>query len=130
MKLAGVDKGEVSKEDRELADVLRLWRAQVGKLRSAVSSINANATGSATGATLPLSIPEITETPVVRVAKESEGGVVVAKQCVVCALKRNERVSKVDVNVEDVFGEWWVEHWGHRSCVAFWRGHEAGLRSR
>jgi len=123
MKLTGVDKAEVSKEDREVADVLRLWRAQVGKLRSAVSSANAN------GARLP-AIPELAETMVVRAAKESEGGVGAVKQCVVCALKRNERVAKVDGEVEDVFGEWWVEHWGHRSCVAFWKGHEGGLRSR
>jgi len=123
MKLAGVDKAEVSKEDREVADVLRLWRAQVGKLRSAVSSANAN------GAALS-AIPDLSESPVVKVVKESEGGVVAVKQCIVCALKRNERVVKVDLQVEDVFGEFWVEHWGHKSCVAFWKGHEGELRSR
>ena len=65
-----------------------------------------------------------------RVAKESEGGIVAVKQCVVCALKRNERASKVDGEVQDVFGEYWVEHWGHKTCVAFWKGHELELRSR
>jgi len=48
----------------------------------------------------------------------------------VCALKRNERVVKVDFEVEDVFGEWWTEHWGHKACVAFWLGNEGRLRSR
>lgn len=130
MKLAGVDRAEASKEDREVAEVLRLWRGQVGKLRSAVSAVNAASTsGHGKGVVLP-AIPELSETPVVRLAKESEGGVVAVKQCVVCALKRNERVVKVDGEVEDVFGEWWVEHWGHRSCVNFWRAWEGELRSR
>ena len=121
MKLTGVDKGENAREEREVADVLRLWRAQLGKLRSAVTG-----TGNAS---LP-SIPELIEAPMVRVAKEVDGGVPAPKQCIVCALKRNERVAKVDFDVEDVFGEWWIEHFGHKSCVAFWFANEGRLRSR
>lgn len=121
MKLTGVDKGENAREEREVADVLRLWRAQLGKLRSAITS---------TGTMSLPPIPELTETPVVRIAKEVDGGVPAPKQCVVCALKRNERVVKVDFEVEDVFGEWWLEHFGHKACLAFWFANEERLRSR
>ena len=119
MKLAGVDKAENAKEEREVAEVLRLWRIQRGRLRSAMS-----------GAGSLGAIPEVTEALVVRTAQESEGAIASPRPCALCALKRNERVSKVDFDVQDSFGEWWVDHWVHRSCFAFWMVQKANLKAR
>jgi hypothetical protein len=103
MKVASVDKAETAKEDREATDVLRAWQAQVGRLKSAVAE--AKKAGSAEiGA-----IPELRDVMPVRVAKEVEGGVPGFKHCALCGLKRDERVGKVDFNVQDSFGEWWIE---------------------
>ena len=109
MKLAGIDKTEVAKEDREVSDLVRLWRAQSGRLRSTV-----------TGSGLAFTVPEVSETMPVRIAHTSEGAIVSTKACILCGLKRNERVGKVEGEVQDSFGEWWQEHWGHRTCKNFW----------
>ncbi|KAF4636668.1 hypothetical protein G7Y89_g1409 [Cudoniella acicularis] len=118
MKLAGVDKAEVTKEDREAAEAVRVWREQLGRLRSAIAVANS----SIKDVSSHLTIPEISETMHV---KTQEGGLTAPKPCVICGLKRDERISKVDINVEDSFGEWWYEHWGHRACKNFWQEHES-----
>ncbi|KAI9809509.1 MAG: hypothetical protein M1827_006815 [Pycnora praestabilis] len=124
MKLVGIDKSETLKEDREVADVVRVWKEKLGRLRSAVTAFNAMKDG-------PLAaIPEVSERPSVRSAKEAEGAMVAAYPCAICGLKREERVEKVDVNVEDTFGEWWVDHWGHRACKSFWDTHQSDLQQR
>lgn len=123
MKLAGVDKAEVTREDRETADAVRAWKDQLGRLKSAVAIANS----SIQDVNSHLVIPEVSETLHV---KHQEGSLTAPKQCIICGLKREERVSKVDLNVEDSFGEWWTEHWGHRSCRNFWLEHESKLRHR
>ncbi|KAK0124545.1 hypothetical protein ONS95_009493 [Cadophora gregata] len=123
MKLTGVDKSEVVREDREAADVVRVWKEQLGRLKSAVAVANTSLKDTATH----LAIPEISETMHV---KTQEGGLSAPKQCLICGLKREERIAKVDVMVEDSFGEWWVEHWGHRACKNFWQEHESKLKGR
>ncbi|KAJ3475418.1 hypothetical protein NLG97_g9467 [Lecanicillium saksenae] len=120
MKLAGVDKTQAAREDREAADVVAVWREQVGRLRSAVTVANAAAKAS-------LKVPELSETLSAHVAKMVGTA---PTPCVICGLKRDERISKVDFDVEDSFGEWWVEHWGHRACKNFWIEHEKKLRQR
>ncbi|KAI1363716.1 hypothetical protein F5Y08DRAFT_308899 [Xylaria arbuscula] len=124
MKLAGVNKMQTTQEDREAADVVSNWKSQVGRLRSAVASANSARKGN--GALL-LKIPEISETIPVQTAKDVPTA---PKACVICGLKRNERLPKVDHEVEDSFGEWWVEHWGHVDCKRFWLQHENTLRQR
>ncbi len=124
MKLAGVDKAETRREDQEAAEALRAWKQQVGPLRSTISMINVH---------LPeggLSMPDISEAMPIRVSKACEGAVTAPKCCFLCGIKRDERIAKVDVDVEDSFGEWWREHWGHVDCVAFWSNHKASLRQR
>ncbi|TVY85562.1 hypothetical protein LSUE1_G000069 [Lachnellula suecica] len=123
MKLAGVDKAEAVREEREAADVVRVWKEQMGRLRSAVAVANSSIKDSGSH----LTIPEIGD---VMQVKAQEGGMTAPKQCVICGLKREERVAKVDVRVEDSFGEWWVEHWGHRACRNFWQEHEGKLKHR
>ncbi|KAI1267353.1 hypothetical protein F5Y18DRAFT_335777 [Xylariaceae sp. FL1019] len=123
MKLAGVDKTQTAREDREAADVVSKWKAQVGRLRSTVATVNSSAQGHGEH----LRIPEIHDTIQISTAKDVPTS---AKACVVCGLKRNERIGKVDYDVEDSFGEWWVEHWGHVDCKRFWLKHEGTLRQR
>lgn len=129
MKLAGVDRAESGREEREVGEVVRVWRAQVGRLRALVASANAR---------LPpgekhLFVPEMGESMVVRVEEGLGLGLVVksGKPCALCGLRREERVRGVDPlrdgdggegGVEDSFGEWWVEFWGHRGCRNFWEG--------
>ncbi|KAK4462486.1 hypothetical protein QBC42DRAFT_224813 [Cladorrhinum samala] len=120
MKLQGLDKTQAAREDREAAEVVEMWKTQVGRLRTVVAGVN-----SAKGENLK--IPEVSLTLAVSTAK---GVPTEKKPCVVCGLRREERVSKVDFDVEDSFGEWWVEFWGHRGCVNFWVGHEKELRGK
>ncbi|KAM0436973.1 hypothetical protein ACHAPT_002689 [Fusarium lateritium] len=122
MKLAGVDKTQSAREDREAADVAAVWRQQVGRLRSAVAAAKAAGKGSAI-----LRVPEISESMSVQTAKMVPTA---PKSCIICGLKREERVAKVDFEVEDSFGEWWVDHWGHKACKNFWIEHEQQLRQR
>ncbi|KAI0542297.1 hypothetical protein GGR58DRAFT_526342 [Xylaria digitata] len=123
MKLAGINKTQTTREDREAADLVSHWKSQVGRLRSAVASANsARKRGGE-----QLKIPEITDTAQLQTARDVPTA---PKACVICGLKRNERLPKVDYEVEDSFGEWWVEHWGHVSCKRFWLQHENTLRQR
>lgn len=125
MKLAGVDKSETAKEDREVLDAVRQWRSVVGKLRSAVSGANVKA-----ATKLPL-IPEISEQMPVKALKPTEGGIVAPHACALCGLKREERVFKVDEGVDDSFGEWWVQGMNmHLLCKNFWDSHSGQMRSR
>ncbi|WQF76063.1 hypothetical protein CDEST_01077 [Colletotrichum destructivum] len=123
MKLAGVDKAQAAREERETADVVGVWREHVGRLRSAVAAANSTVKSPRD----QLRVPEISETMPVSTAKVVPTA---PKPCIICGLKREERVSKVDFDVEDSFGEWWVEHWGHRACKNFWVEHEKQLRQR
>lgn len=123
MKLTGVDKTEITKEDREAADVVRAWREQLGRLRSAIAIANT----SLKDISSHLAIPEIGD---VMSVKTQEGALAAPKPCVICGLRREERVQKVDFQVEDSFGEWWIEYLGHRTCRNFWQEHEAKLKHR
>ncbi|KAK1986983.1 hypothetical protein LZ30DRAFT_703671 [Colletotrichum cereale] len=123
MKLVGVDKAQAAREDREAADIAGVWREHVGRLRSAVAAANSTVKAPHD----QLRVPEINEIIPVSTAKVVPTA---PKPCVICGLKRDERVSRVDFDVEDSFGEWWVEHWGHRACKNFWVEHEKQLRQR
>lgn len=123
MKLAGVDKQQAAREDREAADVVAMWREHVGPVRSAVAAAKQGQQG---GPPLP-SVPELADTMAVHTAKLVPTA---TKACVICGLKREERIARVDVDVEDSFGEWWVDHWGHRACKEFWVTNEQMLRQR
>lgn len=129
MKLNSIDKSEQIKEEREVTDVVAQWRAQVGKLRTAVSGASANCTGS----TIKLPpVPEIVEAPMaVKTLKAAEGGFTAPHACALCGLKREERVHKVDIDVNDSFGEWWIEGMNmHVSCKNWWDENKSKLKSR
>lgn len=123
MKLTGVDKAEITREDREAAEVVRIWKDHLGRLRSAIAVSNSSTPDSSRH----LAIPDISENIHV---KTQPGALTAPKACIICGLKRDERANKVDVDVEDSFGEWWIDHWGHQSCRNFWLEHESKLKSR
>lgn len=124
MKLTGIDKMENRREDGEVEEAVRTWKKHIGSLRAAVATANTRQPD------LSLVLPEILETMPVRTAKPSEGALVAPKICFLCGLKREERIEKVDVKVEDSFGEWWIDHWGHVDCKTFWEEHKDSLSQR
>ncbi|KZF22219.1 hypothetical protein L228DRAFT_247858 [Xylona heveae TC161] len=121
MKLAGLDRMEDLKEVREIAETVQAWSTQLGILRSILVAAKSK------DSNFSLKIPELKSTPSIRTLSEMEGGLSATYCCALCGLKRNERVGGVDVDVEDSFGEWWAEHWGHRTCKNFWEEHKSTL---
>ena len=115
MKLSSLDKTEVRREDQELAEVMQVWRRNVGFVKSTIAKLNAHAKN------LDLIVPEISEAMPVRSGKGDEGAMTAAKCCFLCGVYREERIAKLDISVEDSFGEWWTDHWGHVDCVIFWQ---------
>jgi hypothetical protein len=115
MKLTGIDKGENMKEEREASDVVRVWKDQVGRLRHIVSGTNQVKAG-----TLGV-VPDLQETMPVKTLKQSEGGMPARQPCMMCGLKREERVTAADMATDDSFGEWWIDqvnmHRGERTHV-------------
>ncbi|MCJ1305515.1 hypothetical protein MMC08_008329 [Hypocenomyce scalaris] len=124
MKLTGLDKTEVLRENREVLEIVRVWKQQVGRIRSAVTSANSQLVGST------FKVPSLSENPLVRTAKAGDGAIGAPNSCVLCGLKREERLDKIDVSVEDSFGEWWTDHWGHTECRIFWEKQKDSLRKR
>ncbi|KAI4191779.1 MAG: hypothetical protein LQ346_004600 [Caloplaca aetnensis] len=124
MKLTGIDRTEIRREDQEAAEVVRLWKQQVGSVKSFLAQINAQQSE------VNFVLPDISENVPIRTAKAGEGAVTATKCCFLCGLKRDERVARLDVNVEDSFSEWWADHWGHVDCICFWREHKDSLKQR
>ncbi|EFQ94017.1 hypothetical protein PTT_08442 [Pyrenophora teres f. teres 0-1] len=125
MKLTGVDKGENLKEEREVSDVVRTWKEQVGRLRHVVSGVNQIKAG-----TLDRG-PDLQDMMPVRTLKQSEGGMPARQPCMLCGLKREERVTAADMATDDSFGEWWIDQVNmHRGCRNFWNEHKDSLRQR
>jgi len=117
MKVTSIDKTELKKEDGEAAEALAVWSTQSGRVKTAVNEARRTHTELSV-------VPELKEVMPVKVIKEIDGGITSAKSCALCGLKREERIAKVDIDVMDSFGEWWVERTSmHRGrslspCVA------------
>lgn len=124
MKLTGLDKTENRREDGEVEEAIRTWKQQMGSLRAVVATANSRQPG------LQLLMLEISEKMPVRVGKASEGAMVAPNCCFLCGLKREERIEKIDVLVEDSFGEWWTDYWGHVDCRIFWEEQKDSLHQR
>lgn len=124
MKLTGMDRTESLREDREVAEALSTWKKQLGGLRAAITMANAEIRGTV------LSVPHISDNLQIRGAKIEEGAMTAPKCCFVCGLRREERLEKIEVDVEDSFGEWWTDHWGHLDCRIFWERHKGSLEQR
>ncbi|KAL4944806.1 hypothetical protein BDV06DRAFT_186512 [Aspergillus oleicola] len=118
MKLNTVNKNEDIKEKQEAVDVLNLWRDRAAVFISVIQ---------AAGQRPVQIIPENTR---VMTAPASQGAIKASHACALCGLKRDERIPKLDENVEDSFGEWWTEHWGHTECRLFWEDNSGLLGHR
>ena len=118
MKLTSIDKTETRREDQEAAELQRSWRKQFGHVRSTYPTLAKD------------KVPDNVESLPIRTGKLSEGALTAPKPCFLCGIKRDERVLKVDDEVEDSFGEFWIDHWGHRDCVDFWEDHKGSLPQR
>lgn len=124
MKLTGIDRTETRREDQEATEVRRLWKQHVGGIKSQLARINAQQSE------IEFVLPDIMEDLPVRTAKPGEGALTAPKCCFLCGLKRDERVARLDTGVEDSFGEFWMDHWGHVDCTRFWAEHKDSLKQR
>lgn len=118
MKLTAVDKTESLKEEREVADVVEAWARYAHVFNSTLHKA---------GFRRPL----MTLSERTRPRPVKEPGVLTSQYaCALCGLKRDERVVETDINVDDLFSEFWVEYWGHRDCKDFWQKYQALLPQR
>ncbi|PLB33217.1 uncharacterized protein BDW47DRAFT_114384 [Aspergillus candidus] len=108
MKLNTVNKNEDIKERQEAVDVITLWRDRAALFNSVLQASGKR----------PVQV--IAENVRVTTATASQGALKASHACALCGLKRDERLPKVDECVEDSFGEWWADHWGHAECKSFW----------
>ena len=108
MKLSSVNKGETVKEEREAAEAVEAWNSRMHHF-----SMVLKASGTAMSLRLSMNLP---------VKPLTGPGIIQATiVCPVCGLKRSERLVGIDdVGVEDVFGEYWLENWGHKECAEWW----------
>ncbi|GAB1191328.1 hypothetical protein APSETT444_000500 [Aspergillus pseudonomiae] len=118
MKLNTVNKNEDIKEQQEAVDVISMWRDRTALFNSVIQ-----ASGRRPIHVIPPNIRAMTATP-------EQGALKASHACALCGLKREERLPKVDDQVEDSFGEWWTDHWGHTECRQFWETNVALLGQR
>ncbi|EAS32925.3 uncharacterized protein CIMG_03949 [Coccidioides immitis RS] len=118
MKLSSVNKSENVREEKEAVEVLDIWKKCNGLLNSAASA----------GGKSPVQF--VAGNLQVRTATTQEGALKAPHACALCGLRREERVSKIDENVDDIFEEWWTEHWGHSDCKRFWEANSMNLDQR
>ncbi|KAJ5808705.1 hypothetical protein N7474_009974 [Penicillium riverlandense] len=121
MKLNAVNKREAVKEEQDSGDVLALWRERAALFNTILQ---------AAGRRPVPSIPDPAALKVIT-ARPEHGAMKASHACALCALRRDERVSRVDEPaVLDSFGEWWTEHWGHTECRWFWERNRELLGQR
>ena len=109
MKLNTVNKSENVKEAQEALDAIGAWRDHAGFFNAVMLAAGKHP------------IQPIAENSRVVTASPEKGALRAPHACALCGLKRDERiVGGVDDAVEDSFGEWWTEHWGHTDCKLFW----------
>ncbi|KAI2792672.1 hypothetical protein POX_b02712 [Penicillium oxalicum] len=121
MKLNAVNKHENVKEEQDAVDLLALWRERASVFNAVVQSVGLKP------------IPAVPNPTALRVftARADHGAIKATHPCALCALKRDERVAKVDEEeVQDSFGEWWTDHWGHTGCRIFWEENRGLLMQR
>ncbi|KAH8692896.1 hypothetical protein BGW36DRAFT_385427 [Talaromyces proteolyticus] len=118
MKLNSVSKGESIKEEQEVVAVIDSWRNHTAVFNALIQSSGGRP------------IPVITDKSRINTASPEDGALKASHACALCGLKRDERLPKVDEDVQDSFGEWWAEHWGHADCKQFWEANSKRLYQR
>ncbi|KAJ6021798.1 hypothetical protein N7540_007302 [Penicillium herquei] len=121
MKLSTVNKHEDVKESQDAVEVLSLWRERAALFNSVVQGVGQK----------PVPVVGDPAALKVVVAKVEVGAIKASHACALCALRRDERVLRIDEGVvNDSFGEWWTEHWGHTGCRLFWERYKELLLQR
>jgi hypothetical protein len=121
MKLNSVNKQENIKEEQDAVDVLVAWRERAVVFNAILQGVGQRP------------IPTVPDPSALKViiARADQGALKASHPCALCSLKRDERVLRVDEqNVQDSFGEWWTEHWGHTPCRQFWEANRYLLGQR
>lgn len=118
MKLSSVSKGENIKEEQEVVTVIECWRNHTASFNSFIQSSGGRP------------IPVVADKSRVDTASPEDGALKASHACALCGLKRDERLPKVDEDVQDSFGDWWTEHWGHTDCKRFWEENSKHLSQR
>lgn len=121
MKLNSVNKQENIKEEQDAIDVLSTWRERAALFNAVLQAAGQRP------------IPTVQDPCALKVttARPDQGAIKASHPCALCSLKRDERVLRVDEqDVQDSFGEWWTEHWGHTACREFWEKNRHMLGQR
>lgn len=118
MKLSSVNKSEAVKEDKEAVELQEAWKIRAVFLNSMVAAANHKP------------VPPMLANLQVKTATADEGALKATHACALCGLRREERITRVDHDVNDSFDEWWTEHWGHSECKLFWEAHSSRLSQR
>ena len=118
MKLMSIDKNESLKEEREISEVLRVWQQYSHRFNRLLSHSSSKRPPMALSESLRIR------------ATERIGTIDSSHPCALCGLRREERVSGVDFQVNDSFGEFWIAHWGHKDCRDFWNRSQGLLQTR
>ncbi|KAF9885750.1 hypothetical protein FE257_012635 [Aspergillus nanangensis] len=118
MKLNTVNKNEDIKEQQEAIDVITIWRDRAALFNSVIQASGRR----------PVHI--VSESTRAVTATQAQGAIKANHACALCGLKRDERLARFDEAVEDSFGEWWTDHWGHTDCRQFWESNANLLRQR
>lgn len=118
MKLTSINKSESAKEERDCKEMIRDWDLHLHEFNDIIAR-----------AGLQPHRMKIPSSAVLKTLKYP-GSTESSKQCALCGLKRNERVVEVDVDNDDLFGEFWTEHWGHKDCYEFWYSYNGLLGHR
>jgi hypothetical protein len=123
MKLSSLSKSETQREAREASETVTAWNARFSSFTSALRKHNI---------VLPKETKlRLSEPMAVKILKSEQGGMDASYICPVCGLKRNERVVGVDdAGVEDVFGDFWQDGWGHIDCADAWYQYNELLSQR
>ncbi|KAJ4509650.1 hypothetical protein HRR78_005658 [Exophiala dermatitidis] len=108
MKLASLNKNESAKELRDAEEMIHDWSNYLHEFKSILAQAH-----------FPPHRLRISSTSTIQTLKYTSGKDS-TKQCAVCGLRRTERLPEVDVDADDIFGEFWTEHWGHKECYDFW----------
>ncbi|OAP58136.1 hypothetical protein AYL99_07226 [Fonsecaea erecta] len=118
MKLAALNKSETTKEERDTQEMIRDWSSYLHEFNSILAQ-----------AEVPPLRMKLSASPSIKRLEQTNRRDP-SKQCALCGLKRTERLGDVDIDADDIFGEFWVEHWGHKDCVDFWYSYKNMLGHR
>ena len=118
MKLSSVSRNESAREEQEVVEVIEVWRRHAALFNSVTVSVGKRP------------FPITADKARVITAAPSQGGLTAPHPCAICGLKRDERLAKVDEDVEDSFGDWWIDYWGHVDCKRFWEESSNSLHQR